>query len=37
MTMTKSNLSEPLEMDTDACISRYKPAFELKVRKESLL
>ena len=37
MTMTKSNLSEPLEMDTDARISRHKPTFELEVKKESSL
>ena len=35
--MTKENLSEPLEMDTDVHISRQKPAFELEVRKESSL
>lgn len=34
MTMTKSNLSESLEMDTDARISRHKLTFELEVRKE---
>lgn len=37
MTMTKSNLAEPLEMDTDAHISRHKPTFELEVKKESSL
>lgn len=37
MTMAKSNLPEPLEMDTDACISRHKPTFELVIRKESSL
>lgn len=37
MTMTKSNLSESLEIDTDACISRHKLTFELEVRKESFL
>lgn len=37
MTVTKSNLSKSLEIDTDARISRYKLTFELEVRKESFL